>query len=115
MIKSLHINSNYKMLAVIKTGGKQYLVKEGDHIKIEKVIPAKGTAISFSEVMLLSDEKGEKVELGNPFIKGKTVHGKILEQARHKKVIILKQKPKKRYKIKRGHKQPYTLVAIDKI
>jgi len=121
------------MLAVIKTGGKQYIVAPGQKIKIEKieVKPASapafanasagkkasagegGQEITFDEVLLL--EKGKKVEIGTPFVKNAKVIGKILSQGKAKKVIVFKYKAKTRYKKKRGHRQPFTEVEIKTI
>lgn len=101
------------MLAVIKTGGKQYLVSPGQKIKIEKLSEKEGDKIIFPEVLLL--EKNGKIEIGTPFIKGATVTGKILRKGKNKKVVILKYKAKKRYKIKKGHRQPFVEVEIIKI
>lgn len=98
------------MLAVIKTGGKQYLVKPGDKIKVEKLDKGEGKEIVFSEVLLL--EKNKKLEIGSPFLKGVKVKGKVLKQGKGEKVIIFKYKPKKRYKRKIGHRQPFTQVEI---
>lgn len=100
------------MLAVIKTGGKQYIVAPGQKIKIEKINKKEGSEISFPEVLLL--EKGKKIEIGTPLIKGAKVIGKILRHGRGKKVIIFKYKPKTRYKVKKGHRQPFTEVEIKK-
>jgi len=99
------------MLAVIKTGGKQYLVEPGDKIKIEKVKSKK--EISFKEVLLL--EKNKKIEIGTPLVKGAKVSAKVLKEGKGKKVIIFKYKPKTRYKVKKGHRQPFTEVEITKI
>ena len=101
------------MLAVIKTGGKQYLVSPGDKIKIEKLNKKEGAEVTFNEVLLL--EKNKKVEIGDPQVKGVKVMGKVLKQAKAKKVIIFKYKAKKRYKVKKGHRQPFTEVEILKI
>jgi large subunit ribosomal protein L21 len=113
------------MLAVIKTGGKQYLVTPGQKIKIEKINPEgkpsasygagkkEGQEITFGEVLLL--EKNKKVEIGTPTVKGVKVTGKILKHGKEKKVIIFKYKAKKREKTKRGHRQPYTEIEIVKI
>lgn len=101
------------MLAVIKTGGKQYKIKEGDKIKVEKIEGEEGKTVSFSEVLFVGDEKAVKV--GDPVVKGAKVEGKILKQGRHDKVWGVKHKAKKRYKVKFGHKQPYTEVEIVKI
>ena len=101
------------MLAVIKTGGKQYIVSPGQKIKIEKLDKKEGSEINFSEVLLL--EKGKKIEIGEPLVKGAKVIGKILAHGKGKKVIIFKYKPKKRYKKKTGHRQAFTGVEILKI
>lgn len=101
------------MLAVIKTGGKQYLVSPGDKIKIEKIDKKEGQEVTFGDVLLL--EKNKKLEIGTPKVKGAKVIAKVLQQGRGKKVIILKQKPKKRYQLKKGHRQPFTEIEILKI
>lgn len=101
------------MFAVIKTGGKQYLVSPGDKIKIEKLDAKENKEISFSEVLLL--EKGKSIKIGAPLVKGAKVTAKVLEQGRAKKVTILKYKAKKRYQVKKGHRQPFTRVEILKI
>ncbi len=100
-------------LAVIKTGGKQYLVKAGDKIKIEKVKGNAGENIKF-DTILVADESGEKVEIGKPLLKTK-VSAKILKQERTKKISVIKYKSKTRYKRNIGHRQPYTEVEIEKI
>ena len=101
------------MLAVIKTGGKQYLVSPGDKIKVEKLNKKEGAEVTFNEVLLL--EKNKKVDIGCPLIKDVKVTGKVLKHAKAKKVIIFKYKAKKRYKVKKGHRQPFTEVEILKI
>lgn len=102
------------MIAVIKTGGKQYLVSPGQKIKVEKLEKKKeGTEVTFKDVLLL--EKNKKVEIGFPLVKDAKVTGKILRHGKGKKVISLKYKAKKRYKVKKGHRQPYTEVEILKI
>lgn len=101
------------MLAVIKTGGKQYIVTPGDKIKIEKLDAKEGKEVTFKEVLLL--EKNKKLEIGNPLVKGAKVIGKVLSQGKGKKIIIFKYKPKTRYKVKKGHRQPFTEVEIKTI
>jgi len=101
------------MLAVIKTGGKQYLVSPGQKIKIEKIDKKEGSEITFNDVLLL--EKNKKLEIGTPTVEGAKVIAKVLKQNRAKKVIIFKYKAKKRYKVKKGHRQPYTEIEITKI
>jgi len=101
------------MLAVIRTGGKQYLVSPGQKIKIEKVEAKEGSEIKFDEVLLL--EKGKKLEIGTPLVKEVKVTGKIIRHGKAKKVIIFKYKPKTRYKVKKGFRQPFTEIEITKI
>jgi len=101
------------MLAVIRTGGKQYIVAPGKKIKIEKVEKKEGSEIAFSDVLLL--EKNKKVEIGTPLVKGAKVMGKVLKQGKAKKVIVFKYKPKIHYKVKKGHRQRFTEVEITKI
>lgn len=101
------------MLAVIKTGGKQYLVFPGDKIKIEKVEGKEGEEVVFDKVLLVED-KG-KVEIGTPFIEEKKVVGKILEQGVSDKVIVFRYKSKTRRKKKKGHRQKFTSVEIVKL
>lgn len=100
-------------LAIIKTGGKQYLVKIGDKIKVEKLPKQEGEIVKF-DTLLTTDEIGSKVEVGKPFLATK-VEGKILKQARAKKVSVVKYKAKTRYHKQVGHRQPYSLVQIEKI
>ena len=101
------------MLAVIKTGGKQYLVSPGQKIKIEKIEKEEGKEIIFDQVLLM--EKNRKIEIGTPLIKEAKVIGKILRQGKAKKVIVFKYKPKTRYKVKKGHRQPFTEIEVTQI
>ena len=101
------------MLAVIKTGGKQYIVSPGQKIKIEKIEKKEGSEVAFADVLLV--EKNKKVEIGMPRLKGIEVLAKILKHGKAKKVIAFKYKAKKRYKVKKGHRQPFTEVEITKV
>ena len=101
------------MLAIIKTGGKQYKVSPKQKIKIEKLEGNEGDAITLGDVLLMADDKD--VKIGQPKVEDVKVTAKILKQDRAKKVTILKFKPKKRYQVKRGHRQPYTLIEIENI
>jgi len=101
------------MLAVIKTGGKQYIIIPGQKIKIEKIDEKEGEEKVFEDVLLL--EKNKKLEIGTPLVKEAKVVGRVLKQGKGKKVIIFKYKPKKRYKVKKGHRQPFTEIEILKI
>jgi large subunit ribosomal protein L21 len=101
------------MLAVIKTGGKQYLVSPGDKIKIEKLEAKEGEEITFPEVLLL--EKSNKIEIGTPLLEGVKVTAKVLRQDKAKKIIVFKYKAKTRYHVKKGHRQAFTEVEILKM
>jgi len=98
------------MLAVIKTGGKQYLVQPGDKIKIEKLDQKEGEGVTFSDVLLV--EKDKKVEIGNPILQNSKVEDKMLSHGKGDKVIVFKYKAKKRESRKIGHRQPYTEIEI---
>ncbi len=100
-------------LAIIKTGGKQYIVAPNQKIKVEKLDKKEGSEITFSDVLLL--EKNKKLEIGAPFVKGAKVVGKVIQQGKADKVIVFKYKAKKRYKKKAGHRQPFTEVEITKV
>ena len=101
------------MLAIIKTGGKQYSVKEGDKIKIEKLEGEVGSTVAFSEVLKRGDETD--LAVGTPLVAGAIVVGKILRTEQGDKVTGIKFKAKKRYKVKFGHRQIFTEVEITKI
>ena len=98
------------MLAIIKTGGKQYIVQPGDKLKVEKLDKKEGAEFSFSDVLLI--EKNKKVEIGAPLVKDAKVEAKILSHGKGDKIIVFKYKPKKRYSRKIGHRQPYTEIKI---
>jgi large subunit ribosomal protein L21 len=102
-------------IAVIKTGGKQYVVKEGDKLDIEKVDAKEGKNASFKEVLLISDTDGKNFEIGAPTVKGKNVEATIEKQFRDKKILVMKFKAKSRYHKKKGHRQHQTMVKIGKI
>ena len=102
-----------RMLAIIRTGGKQYLVSPGQKIKIEKIEGKEGKEITFKDVLLL--EKRKKLEIGDPLVKEAKVIGKILKQAKGEKIIVFRYRRKTRYKLKKGHRQPFTEVEITKI
>jgi large subunit ribosomal protein L21 len=101
------------MIAVIKTGGKQYKVAPGQKIKIEKIDTQEGEMVTFDEVLLIGDEK--IIDIGAPMIEGAKVTAKVLKQDKGEKLVIFKYKPKKRYKVKKGHRQFFTEVEITDI
>lgn len=102
-----------EILAVIATGGKQVLVRQGDTIRVEKLAGSPKTPITFDQVLLIA--QGDDIRVGQPTVQGVTVTGTIVKHGRHKKVIGVKFKPKKRYRKKFGHRQHYTEVKIEEI
>ena len=101
------------MYAVIETGGKQYQVKPGDEVFIEKLDVNADDAITFDKVMVVCADDGIKV--GSPFVDGATVSAKVLKNGKAKKVTVFTYKAKKGEKTKIGHRQPYTKVQIEAI
>lgn len=101
------------MFAVIKTGGKQYIVEPKQKIKIEKVVGNAGDAVSFDEVLLVSDR--DKTAIGNPVVSGAKVAGVIVKQVRDEKKLIFRYHSKTRYRKTKGHRQQLTEVAITEI
>jgi large subunit ribosomal protein L21 len=102
-------------IAVIKTGGKQYRVKAKDKLKIEKIKGEKGDKVNFDEVLLIADEDGKKVKIGKPKVEGAKIEATILQQARAKKLTVIKYKAKVRYKRTLGHRQEFSEVEIGAI
>lgn len=103
------------MFAVIKTGGKQYKVKESGVFEVEKIVGKSGDKVNFDKVLLISDEEGKDVKIGKPYLEGAKISAEILEQGKGEKVNIIKYKPKVRYRRKRGHRQLFTKVKISSI
>lgn len=101
------------MYAVIKTGGKQYRVTEGDLLRIEKVTGEVGEAIELEEVLMIAN--GEQIDVGRPVLTESRVVGEIVEQGKGKKIIVFKSKRRKGYRKKQGHRQLYTLLKIKEI
>ncbi len=101
------------MYAVIETGGKQYKVSEGDTVFIEKLDVAEGDTVTFDKVLVVAD--GEKVNVGAPAVEGASVTAKVEKQGKAKKIYVFKMKRKKNYRRKKGHRQPFTKVTIEKI
>lgn len=100
------------MYAIIETGGKQVRVEEGQEIYVEKVNAESGDSVTFDKVLLVG---GDDVKLGAPYVEGASVTATVEKQARAKKITVFKYKPKKNYKRKQGHRQPYTKLTINKI
>ncbi|WP_277630826.1 50S ribosomal protein L21 [Atopococcus tabaci] len=100
------------MYAIIKTGGKQLRVEEGQAIYIEKLNAEAGETVIFDEVLLV---KGDETKIGAPLVEGATVEGTVEKQGRNKKVVTYKYKRRKDSHRKQGHRQPYTKVVINSI
>ena len=101
------------MYAVIKTGGKQYRVKQGETLKIETVVGDVGSAIVLDKVLMVCD--GDKLSVGKPLLVGATVSATIVSNGRHDKVKIFKMRRRKHYQKHQGHRQNYTEIRIDGI
>jgi large subunit ribosomal protein L21 len=101
------------MYAVIKTGGKQYRVAEGETLRVEKLAASAGDKLSF-ETLLFADDAG-KIQIGKPHVGGITVQAEVVEQGRGKKIVLFKYKRRKSYRRKAGHRQPFTALKITSI
>ncbi len=101
------------MYAIIETGGKQYSVKEGDVVFIEKLPLSAEEKVTFDKVLAVVGDGVQK--FGTPAVEGASVTGTIVKNGKSKKIIVYKMHPKKNYRRKQGHRQPYTKVQIDKI
>lgn len=101
------------MHAVIKTGGKQYRVAEGDLLKVEKLEGEIGSTVEFPEVLAVGE--GESIKVGSPIVEGARVKAEIVEHGKSKKVIIFKKKRRKGFAKKQGHRQLFTAIKIQEI
>ena len=100
------------MYSIVEIGGKQYNVKKGDVIAVDKIDKDKDQVIEFNNVMLIKDKD---ISVGNPYIKGAKVKAKIMDHQKDKKALVFKFKRKKNYKRLKGHRQPHTMVKIESI
>lgn len=101
------------MYAIIEACGKQYKVAQGDVVFFEKLDNEEGKKVTFDKVILVSDDK--KVQVGNPYVKGIKVEGKVVSHGKAKKILVYKYKAKKNYRRTQGHRQPYTKVEITSV
>ena len=101
------------MYAVIKTGGKQYKISEGDLLKVEKIDGETGDIIELNEVLMIAD--GDKIEIGTPVLSNASVVSEIVKHGKAKKIIVFKSKRRKGYRKKQGHRQLYTNLRIKEI
>ena len=101
------------MYAIVETGGKQYQVEEGRYVDIELLDGEKDSKVVFDNIVMIVN--GKKSKVGQPYVAGASVEGKIMLHDRAKKIIVYKQRPKKGYRKKQGHRQGFTRVMINKI
>lgn len=97
------------MYAIFETGGKQYKAEKGDVVFVEKLDGEPGKLVSF-DALVIAD--GDNIQIGTPIVKGAKVKAKVIEHGKEKKVIIFKYKPKRNYRKKQGHRQPFTKIKI---
>ena len=101
------------MYAIVRTGGKQYQVAQGDQLRVETLAGAVGETVELNDVLLVAD--GEDVKIGQPQVEGAKVTATIVEQGKAKKVLVYKKKRRKGYEVKNGHRQQYTALRIEGI
>ncbi|HSL93172.1 MAG TPA: 50S ribosomal protein L21 [Bacillota bacterium] len=101
------------MFAIIETGGKQYRVKEGDIIRVEKIDITKGDVVEFADVLAVGGD--EDVSWGAPTLPGVTVTAKVLDQGRGPKIVVFRYRAKSNHRRRKGHRQPFTAVEIQSI
>ena len=101
------------MYAIVKTGGKQYKVSEGDTIFVEKLEAGEGETVVFDQVLTVVNDASVKV--GRPMVDGAKVTGKVMAHGKGKKILVFKYKAKSNYRKRQGHRQPFTKVIIEKI
>jgi large subunit ribosomal protein L21 len=101
------------MYAILKSGGRQYEVRQGQVVKVEKLPGEVGDGVTLGEVLLFAD--GEDIQVGQPVLPEVVVEGKIIEQGRSRKLVVFKHKRRKDYSKKQGHRQFYTAIRVDAI
>jgi len=101
------------MYAVLRTGGKQYKVAQGEVIRVEKIDAEPGSEIEFTDILMVVND--DQVTVGQPILEGASVRAKILEHGKAKKVVVFKKKRRKGYRVKRGHRQHFTVLEIQEV
>ncbi|MFU8818165.1 MAG: 50S ribosomal protein L21 [Desulfurivibrio sp.] len=101
------------MYAIVRTGGKQYQVAPGERLRVEKLVGEVGDTVELEDVLLVAD--GAEVKIGRPAIEGAKVVARIVEQDKAKKILVFKKKRRKGYRLKNGHRQPFTALEIKEI
>jgi len=111
---SLNEGGGHNVFAIVETGGKQYKIQEGDLIKVEKINAEIGAVTVLDKVLAVGQDNGQ-VLIGTPVVSGAKVTAKVIDHDKAKKIIVFKYKPKKNYRRKQGHRQPFTKLLIEKI
>jgi large subunit ribosomal protein L21 len=101
------------MYAIIENGGKQYKIEEGKKVKLEKFAGVEGDEVKIESVLAVNT--GETTLIGSPYVQGAYINGKVVAQGRDKKITVFKYKRRKDYKVKKGHRQPFTELLVEKI
>jgi large subunit ribosomal protein L21 len=101
------------MYAIVETGGKQYKIQPGEVLRVEKLAGNVGDPVAFDKVLMLGTE--DEVRVGTPLVDGARVTGRIVTQDKGRKIVVFKFKRRKRYRLKKGHRQLFTAVQIDAI
>lgn len=101
------------MIAIVETGGKQYKVAEGKYVDIELLDFQEGDSVELDKILMIID--GENSKIGQPYIEGAKIKGKILKNDKDKKILVYKMKRKKGYRRKNGHRQPYSRLMVESI
>ena len=101
------------MYAIIENGGKQYKIEEGKKVRLEKFAGAEGDEVKLENVLAVN--MGEATLIGSPYVSGAYINGKVVAQGRNKKITVFKYKRRKDYKVKKGHRQPFTELFVEKI
>lgn len=99
--------------AILESGGKQYLAREGQALEVDRLAAEPGQAVEFEQVLLVSD--GGQVRVGNPLVAGMKIHATVTAHVRGDKIVVFRYIPKERYRRKAGHRQAYTRVMVDSI
>lgn len=101
------------MYAIVRTGGKQYQVAPGERLRVEKLVGEVGDTVELADVLLVAD--GAEIKVGRPAVDGAKVVARIVEQDKAKKILVFKKKRRKGYRLKNGHRQPFTALEIKEI
>ena len=103
------------MYAIMETGGKQFIVRQGDVLRVEKLPVEVGETVEVSHVLAIGEDEGGGITVGKPYVEGAKIMLKVTDQGKAKKILVFKYKPKKKYRKLRGHRQPYSEAVVEEI